>query len=358
MKVLFLTGRETSYPRNAFLLKTLRSIDGVEVDVLREKKFNESIVLRSIIMSINLWFRRDVKTYNLIFIGFYGNLLLLFLPKKWHHPIIFDAFVSTYDTLIEDRKMFKENSIISGLAKWLDRIVLRYASTILVDTYENSKYFAELNQNPYVTINRLYATCDTDIFYPRPDIDVRNDLVLFYGSFLPLHGIEVMIESARLLQQKSSLRLRFIGEGSKLSVATKMVRDLRIENVEFKPSVSLNSLPFEIARATVCLCGPFGTSQKAARVITGKTFQCLAMGKPIIVGDTSATRELLQPNYDAIFCEPNSPESLSEAIMGLISNRELQNTIAFNGYKTFLEKAKPSIIKDKIESILQSMVIN
>jgi glycosyltransferase involved in cell wall biosynthesis len=174
---------------------------------------------------------------------------------------------------------------------------------------------------------------------------------------LPLHGVEVIIEAARLLQTKTDIRFKLIGEGKKLNRFKKLVVEKKIKNVEFHPFVPINYLPGEIAKATICLCGPFGKSKKASRVITGKTFQCLAMAKPIIVGDTNANRELLRPNLDAIFCKLNSPEDLAKAIEILIGDSNLRQRISMNGFSTFNNKANIATIQKQMITIINSMNI-
>ena len=45
-------------------------------------------------------------------------------------------------------------------------------------------------------------------------------------------------------------------------------------------------------------------------MIVGKTFQCLAMGRPTIVADNAANAELLTHAEDAWSCRPNDPPAL------------------------------------------------
>lgn len=347
MNILFLTGRETSYPRNALLLKIFRTFADVQVIPATENPRN--IIGRSISLTYNLWTRNDLQSFDLIFVGFYGHLLMLSLPNKKLPPILFDAFVSTYDTLIEDRQLTGQQSLLAELSKWMDRAAVKKASHVLLDTYSNILFYQELVPKSDASFSRVFASCDTDLFFPRPDIPVNDKLVLFYGTFLPIHGVDTIIRAAHLLKGEKNILFKLIGIGKESKNAIRLINNLELDNVEIIPPVPISILPEEIAKASICLCGHFGKSKKAARVIASKTFQCLAMAKPIIVGDNSANKELLIPGHDAIFCKMNSPDSLAEAIRSLFIDKELKKKISQNGLTTFNRKAGFPILQSEIQ---------
>ena len=115
--------------------------------------------------------------------------------------------------------------------------------------------------------------------------------VLFYGQFIPLHGIDTIIHAARLLRDEA-IEWVLIGKGQETDLVNKMLEDdplPRVQRIEWVPYTELNTW---IARADLCL-GIFGTSKKAACVIPNKVFQIVAAGRPLATGDSPAIRELL-----------------------------------------------------------------
>lgn len=51
--------------------------------------------------------------------------------------------------------------------------------------------------------------------------------ILFVGTFIPLHGISVIIEAMKLLRDYEDLKFKFIGDGSeayKLEAAIKIIK--------------------------------------------------------------------------------------------------------------------------------------
>ena len=106
---------------------------------------------------------------------------------------------------------------------------------------------------------------------------------LFVGKLIPLHGIETVLEAARLAPE---VRFRVIGSGQ-----LEHVLAARPPNVDWVPWVEYSALPEQLRRCG-CALGIFGTSEKAQRVIPNKVFQALACGAPVITADTPAIREL------------------------------------------------------------------
>ena len=63
-------------------------------------------------------------------------------------------------------------------------------------------------------------------------------------------------------------------------------------------------------------------------------FEAMAAGLPIASSDFELTREIL--GNDAMYFDPRNPESIAEAVIKLIEDKELREKIALNNF----EKAK------------------
>ena len=111
MRILYLIGREIEYPRNDILLRALRRFS--DVDVIGVSKRPKSLIINSLMIIVKSLHNLRNTNYDLIFIGFYGQLIIPVIGSFVRTPILFDAFISTYDTLILDRKLFPQQSILA-----------------------------------------------------------------------------------------------------------------------------------------------------------------------------------------------------------------------------------------------------
>lgn len=352
---LFLSGRESNYPRNQLIITSLQKIFNTEVLSSQRHDISRGSYMRIISQSVKCIVKTILKlwcnNYRFIFIGFFGQLIVLPISLVTKTPLVFDFFISTYDTLVLDRKVLRPSSIIAKALFKLDYYSCKKSNLILVDTQSHCDYFSNTFFIPKDKMAVLHVGCDEEVFHPLEVVENPN-LVLYYSTFMPLHGVEVVIQAAKILENICKIQFKLIGEGMGLNIALDMVEKLNVRNIFFSPPISLLQLPKEIAEASICLGGHFGYTEKAKRVIAGKTYQILAMKKPVIVSDCEANRELLTHKKDAWFCNLGDPKSLADGIKILHENIELRMSIAEEGYNTYKSKVSFEKLGREFEKIL------
>lgn len=352
MKFLFICGREIDYTRNQVLLRAFRRIG--EVETVVETGAAKSLILRSTRIALRAIPKCIFKSYDLIFVGFYGHLLMIPIGLLSKRPIIFDAFVSTYDTLTSDRQSFTQQSLIGKLAALLDQIACHLANRILLDTPAHEHYFSTTLGVPENKLSSIPVSCNEEIFRPKV-ISGDKTIVLSYSSYLPIHGIETVIEAAKILEHEP-IQFLLIGRGPLYDNVLQRAHDLGLNNVTFKPPITLQYLAEEIATASICLGGHFGASDKANRVIPGKIYQMLAMGKPVIAADSLANRGLLQHGISAYLCPQADPIALANAILDLHRDPQLSKRIGLGGREIYERFCSESIVTDKLRQLISELI--
>lgn len=273
--------------------------------------------------------------HDVVVIGYLGHLDVLILwpfAKLRRVPIVWDAFLSLYDTAVCDRKLFRPASVPARLLYGLEWLACQAASLILLDTATHANYFAETHKIPPAKLANIYVGVESEIFpYLEPRVRGEMLTILFYGQFIPLHGIETIIEAAQELKEKS-IEWIIIGQGQETNRINRMLIENPLANVRLVPWVAYEQLSHWIDKADICL-GIFGKSMKAGRVIPNKVFQVLASGKPLITGDTPAVRELLSPDMKGVFLIPvGDAHELAKCISnwdaGDIANQKLHTSLS------------------------------
>jgi glycosyltransferase involved in cell wall biosynthesis len=352
--MLFICGREPEYTRNQMILRALER----NFQVVRVTNSSRPFILRNLLIVLKL-LPKLWKEHDGVFVGFYGQPLLPIVKLLTRKPIVFDAFVSTYDTLCFDRKWFKPNSIGGRLAYWLDRYTCLLADRVLLDTKTHADYFAETFDLPREKFSVLYLGYDDNTFYPRdvqPTEDPQQFIVFYYGSFLPLQGIEYIIRAAKLLEHEPAIQFQIAGRGSTYREIRRLAKDLTVTNVEFMGWIPYHQLPIAIACASICLGGHFSAIGKAQRVIAGKTYQFLAMAKPTIVGDNPANRELFTHKKNVYMCRMADEEALAAAIMALKDDQRLRKQIAAEGFRLVTTTLNTEKLSQNLLSIIEKVL--
>jgi glycosyltransferase involved in cell wall biosynthesis len=351
-RVLFISGREVDYIRNRVLLNALQTHFDVTVCTTGAHG-----TLTRIISGVARFIAR-LPDYDVCFVGFYGQPLAIILSLLQHKPIILDAYVSTYDTLCEDRCLFRPRSLMGRLARWLDRRSCQVATRIITDTQAHARYFKEGFGVPEHKLTTVYVGCEEKLFHPYDGASAASQHfeVFYYGAFLPLHGAEVIVQTAALLRDRPEIHFTLGGDGLCRAAVQRMVADLALTNVNLVGWIPMEQIPLYIARASVCLGGHFSTVPKARRVISTKTFQFIAMRKPTIVADNPATRELFTPGEHVYAVPMGDPAALAEAIRVLADDAVLRRRIAFGGYKVFRQRLTTCVIADQLASVVREVL--
>jgi glycosyltransferase involved in cell wall biosynthesis len=355
VKVLFLAGREISYTRNDVLLRAFQRF--CEVELLASKQRPTSLALNSACLLPKAIMKLLSGKFDLIFIGFYGHLLMLFpFRVLFRKPVVFDAFTSTYDTLIGDRKKGKPGSLLARLALAVDQIACRNADIVLVDTPQQIDFFRQFLDISLDMLKSIPVGCNEDLFTTRNSYKAHQGIrILYYSTYLPLHGVDVVIKAAFLLKEEP-VYFRLIGSGPTFKEVRNLAEKFLLSNIEFLPDVSLKDLADEIAQADICLGGHFGNSEKAMRVIPGKVYQILAMAKPVIASNTPANLGLLRHLENAYLCSPGDPIGLADAIKVLHRDTNLRERLAQVGYQMYIRCCSESVITRMLEQIVNEIV--
>lgn len=257
---------------------------------------------------------------DLLLVGYPGILDILIaapIARIRGIPLAWDVFLSLYDTICEDRRLLRRGSLTARALYRLERFALKRADVLFMDTQAHARRLERLFELPEGRCDAVWVGVESEHFpahQPRPFTDGMAMQVLFYGQFIPLHGVETIIAAARLLRD-APVRWHLIGRGQEAARIRRLLDDDPVPNLEWTQWVNYADLEGRIADADLCL-GIFGTSDKAASVIPNKVFQIVAAGRPIVTRDSAAIRELLSPEPPCVYLvPPGDAAALAAAIL-------------------------------------------
>ena len=320
-RTLFVTTKGTSYLRNTQECTMLEEKCAAIYLAGSDSKSYFVRVLKAYWESIKTLASKRVER---VFIGFAPQLMLplLWICKIGGKSVSIDFFISMYDTFVCDRKRIRETSVTAKILHWIDRKTLSLADYYISDTKAHKDYFVEeFGADPQKGAV-LYLKADDTIYYPmqieKPVEWKDKFVVLYFGSVLPLQGIPVVLEAIRQCTADDRIRFVFVGPLEKsLHVDTN-----QYANTAFYSWLSQEELAKKIAMADLCLAGHFNSEiSKAKRTIAGKTYIYRAMGKPVILGDNAANRELFEEEKNQIyFVEMGNATALAKLIKHIVDD--------------------------------------
>ena len=156
--------------------------------------------------------------------------------------------------------------------------------------------------------------------WPRADedlLDPKTLKIVYLGSVHRANHVHTLIDAAKLLQNIGIYRFFIYGDGKDREELEKKVIDEGINNVVFKEKrIPLCECAWVVSQATVNVM----TYQKGfgyMGVSSGKMFQYLAAGKPILCNVNIAYDNVIEDNNLGIAQDIESPEGFAEMIRKL-----------------------------------------
>lgn len=260
-------------------------------------------------------------------------------------PTVLDAFISLYDTVVSDRGLRRPWSPVGVALRLLDTLACWSVRVVVCDTPQHADFFAGLTHRARDRFAVLWVGADEAIYTPAPDPG-DDGPILWYLTFIPLHGIETVLRAAALMGDDPR-RFRLIGSGQARPAAEALIAELGLTNVELADPVPEAELTGEIARASVCL-GAFGTSAKTARVVPNKVFQCTAAARPVVTADTPALRGAYGDALTLV--PPGDPAALAAALRDL--RGDARRAVAAAGRTVFAEHFSDAALVGDLVAVL------
>jgi glycosyltransferase involved in cell wall biosynthesis len=214
---------------------------------------------------------------------------------------------------------------INALLERLNRFMVRRAARIVAlgDTMASRLIHGKGADPGKVTVIHNWA--DTSAIVPS---DKRNAFAVAHGldaRFVVLHAgniglsqnLDVVIDAAALLKERTDIVMVFIGDGNRRAALQAAAEARGLDNVKFLPFQPRDQLRWTYASSDVCL-----VSLKpglAGYIVPSKLYPILAAGRPYIaaVESVSEVAALTLRHRCGVLVEPGDAAQLADAVLRL-----------------------------------------
>lgn len=280
---------------------------------------------------------RKVGGYDVLMVGYPGQFdvfLANWLRKITKKPLVWDVFMSIYLVAVERNLHHQKHSAVN----WIKRVegrALTLPDMLIQDTQAYVRWFHETYGIDEARFRLIPTGADDTVFKPLEALRPNNNVfqVLYYGTYIPNHGIDKIMAAARLLQPNENIRFYFVGEGPEKDKAVSYAQIHKLTNVSFGSWMEQTDLMALAARSNLCL-GAFGDTPQSLMTVQNKIYECMAIGKTVLTGDSIAVRENLIPNEHILVCE-RTAEGIAVAILEASDNPVLCSAVGNNALKLF-----------------------
>ena len=344
-----------SYDRNAASpIKLLLQNQNVKIDECQEDVYSIKQLIKAY---VKLMMKHRKLEYDVMIVPWRGIMTLPLAKLIKKGPILFFPYIPLYDSVINDRKMFKKNSIQGKILKFADGMACKIADLIILDNFETIDYFCSEYGSDKKKFRRLITGANEDKFVPlqiKKPCKIFN--VFFLGTFIPFHGVDILVEAARILSNHDDIKFILCGDGTTRKENEKLAKRYGLKNIQFLGYVDFFILKQNLDDADVGI-GILASGERRTNATPNKIFEILASSKPLITRDLPVMKELLlKNNENCILVKPGEPQDLADAILKLKNDPRLAQKIAINGYETYKKIAnKEKVVKQLISYIEETL---
>ncbi len=252
----------------------------------------------------------------------------IWAAKTFQKKLIVEMYISIYDTFVGDQKILKGKQIKPGSrqakAMLTKDILALTKSDFIIHTASHELTYWEKLLNIEIDPEKVFIAPNFNVSrlnHRRKFKQDGNLKICWWGTFIPLHGLENILQALKILQaNKVKLTCDLFGVDNDLfnTYAEKIKLEQLDDCVSLKKDLSFsdNSLPQYLIDNCDLALGIFGKTDKAYNTVPNKLIEALSMGIPTLTMKSAALKEFFEPETDLWTCE-NSSESIAESIVAI-----------------------------------------
>ena len=293
---------------------------------------------------------RQVGPHDVVLVGYFGHLdVLLARVLARRKRRVLDMFLSVYDTVVLDRGTVGAASLQARLAGLLDRLAVRASDLALLDTVAQVDFVTGELGLPAGKLAAVPVGAEPWHFPDGPPPEGGRMKVLFYSTFIPLHGAGTVARAMRQLDGEE-VAFTVVGQGQDRAAFDQEVAGLdRVTVHDWVPYEHLGEL---VASHHVVL-GLFGVTGKAWRVVPGKVYQAACAARAVVTADTPAMRAAFDPD-EVVLVPRGDPDALATALRELAKDRTRAAQLGHRARARFERDYTPAAIAPRLVELLRS----
>ena len=263
------------------------------------------------------------------------------------------------ESKFRERRGIRVGRLLVPLLRNFMRIYARKALLIFAINNGSMKNLLSVGA-PRGRIHReLYGTwgVDLDLFSPQmvdstAGHEERRE-VLFIGRIIRAKGIPELLEAfLRVKQQIPAAKLSLVGDGPMVSDVRTFARENGLrEAITLHGLVPNHDLPPLIIGADV-LVSPSIATPTWAEQVGMVNIQSMACGTPVVSTNSGAIAEFVEDGQTGILVKECDPESLAQAIVRVITDKELHHRLSVNARACAVKRYDAKRNVNSVERVL------
>ncbi|MGR8933892.1 MAG: glycosyltransferase family 4 protein [Gammaproteobacteria bacterium] len=163
----------------------------------------------------------------------------------------------------------------------------------------------------------------------------NNPLLVFAGRLIHEKGLSDLIQAVAILNKHyPTLKLLILGEGQERKYFEALKTKLALtDTIEFCGWIQPEVVPYYLAAADIFI-GPSIQTKNGWKEAQGLTFlEAMSVKTPVIATRLGGISDIVKDCETGLLVEQRAPEQIADAVIRLLNNSALAETLAENGYQ-------------------------
>ncbi|MBI2009887.1 MAG: glycosyltransferase family 4 protein [Candidatus Chisholmbacteria bacterium] len=304
--------------------------------------------------------RKKLRNVDVIYVGYPGHVDVLaayIVAKIFRKKLVFNPLLIIYNGFADEQGILNKTSLLGKAIKFTESLIYNLCDVVFADTPFQHEHLRDDFGVPARKLRVLPIGADSKgyVYTPYKNTMSKKVNVVYYGLYSPIHGVEHIIEAARLLRSDPDVRFTMIGQGNTFKKNYARAKKLGLKNITFYHDIP-ESEHLPLLQSADIFLGFLQKHPTVDRVIPNKVYQGLALGRVVLTADSPVTRSVFSHKENAYLCKPADPMALVVAINTLKNDPELRTTIAANGYQMYKKSFTPKAVGKQLVTYIQEIL--
>jgi len=167
----------------------------------------------------------------------------------------------------------------------------------------------------------------------REQLEITDKFVVIYaGVFGIAQGLETIIDTAEIIQERDDIQFLLIGDGPTKDIISQQIKQKDLSNITLHSAVPRDIIPAYLSSADVALI-PLRKINLFKGALPSKIFDAWACERPILLCVDGEARVVMEEAAGGLFVPPEEPFMLANAVLKLKNDPELRAEMGKNGRK-------------------------
>jgi glycosyltransferase involved in cell wall biosynthesis len=153
--------------------------------------------------------------------------------------------------------------------------------------------------------------------------------IVYAGQLYPWKGVDLLVQAFARVPLAELVIVGGLRGESDFDRIQDLARSLGLEGrIKFLGSLPQKDVARELARATVVVAPFLKSAMTSEHTSPIKAFEAMAAGRPLLISDTAASREIVEDGRTGILVPPGNVEAWANSLDRVLDDRALQMALA------------------------------